>query len=74
MMSLWRGGGGKVVGGGGGGGWGSLTSSAAWLPVQAAWARGESQIPRKEAHVDSDSAQENFVPLLGLGCPLFGLP
>ena len=36
--------------------------ASCWLPVQAAWARGESEIPRKKTCVHPDCPQENSVP------------
>lgn len=48
--------------------------ASCWLPVQAAWARGESEIPRKKTCVHPDCPQENSVSLKGPGCPLLGRP
>lgn len=46
-----------------------VPSLVSCLAACAAWARGETKIPRKETHVDPDSTQENSVPLWGPGCP-----
>lgn len=61
-----------MAGGCGGGGRGFLTSPAAWIPVQAAWAGGEPEVSRRETGVDPDSPRRTLCPCGLQGAPLSG--